>query len=149
MPQALLIIMWVMSIFSTRNPRFCYSVIVSLPTNFRAQTTTSTGDNCPRPTDLKCPACNKEGHCVFDWHCQLNPSHWKYTGIQRAKKASQRGQTVVAATQSRTTPTGGECNTSVEASQRQEHQKQARVIEIADEREVDMADVAETPTSDE
>jgi hypothetical protein len=105
--------------------------------------------NCPRPTDLKCPACNKEGHCVFDWQCQLNLSHWKYTGIQRAKKASQRAQTAVAAMPSRNTSTGGECNTIVEASQGQEHQKQASVIEIMDEREVEMADVAETHTSNE
>jgi hypothetical protein len=23
--------------------------------------------NCPRPTELRCPVCNKEGHSVFDW----------------------------------------------------------------------------------
>jgi hypothetical protein len=50
---------------------------------------------------------------------------------------------------SRNTSTGGECNTIVEASQGQEHQKQASVIEIMDEREVEMADVAETHTSNE
>lgn len=100
--------------------------------------------DCPRPTDLKCPACDKEGHCVFDWQCQLNPSHWKYKGIQKAGKASQRGQTAVAATPSRNTPTRGECNTIVEASQGQEHQKQASITKTTDEREVDMTDVAET-----
>ena len=31
--------------------------------------------NCTQPTKLKCPACSKEGHSVFDWECQLHPSH--------------------------------------------------------------------------
>jgi hypothetical protein len=105
--------------------------------------------DCPRPTDLKCPACNKEGHCVFDWQCQLNPSHWKYKGIQKAGKATLCDQTAEAATPNRTTPTRGGGNTSVEASQGQEHQKQASVTETTDEREVDMTDVAETHASDE
>lgn len=94
-------------------------------------------------------AYNKEGHCVFDWQCQLNPSHWKYKGIQKAGKATLRDQTAEAATPNRTTPTRGGGNTSVEASQGQEHQKQASVAETTDEREVDITDVAETHASDE
>jgi hypothetical protein len=43
--------------------------------------------NYPRPTELYCPVCNKEGHSVFDWKCKLHPNHWKYTGIQKAAVA--------------------------------------------------------------
>jgi hypothetical protein len=52
--------------------------------------------NCTQPTKLKCPACSKEGHSVFDWECQLHLSHWKYKGIQKAAKASERQQSQAA-----------------------------------------------------
>jgi hypothetical protein len=60
-----------------------------------------------------------------------------------------RDQTAVAATPGRTTLSRGKGSTSAEASQGQEHQMQASVTEITDEREVDMTDVAETHTLDE
>jgi hypothetical protein len=52
--------------------------------------------NCTQPTKLKCPACSKEGHSVFDWECQLHPSHWKYRGIQKTVKASERQRSQAA-----------------------------------------------------
>jgi hypothetical protein len=47
--------------------------------------------SCPRPTELCCPACNKEGHSVFDWQCRLHPNYWKYAGMQKAT-ATQAAQ---------------------------------------------------------
>lgn len=48
--------------------------------------------NCTQPTKLKCPACSKEGHSVFDWQCRLHPSHWKYRGLQQAKRTKHEGR---------------------------------------------------------
>jgi hypothetical protein len=81
--------------------------------------------NCTQPKKLKCPACSKEGHSVFDWQCQLHPSHWKYRGIQKAEKASQ-----------------------AEKGSQAGYSKPAIRIE-ANEREVDMADVGDSQARNE
>jgi hypothetical protein len=103
--------------------------------------------NCPRPTALKCPACSKEGHSVFDWQCQLNPSHWKYVGIQRAKRAgessstapqprSRPSTTTASATETTQSPNTGESTPS-------------STVEATSVHEVNMTDAAETYTRNE
>ena len=103
--------------------------------------------NCTHPTELKCPACNKAGHSVFDWQCQLHPSHWKYKGTLKSKNASQGSRATAAATPNRAKPTRGSNTTSSEASQVQD--EQASRSETTSEREVDMTDAAEPLTSNE
>lgn len=48
--------------------------------------------SCTQPNKLKCPACDKEGHSVFDWQCQFHPSHWKYRGIQKTKRTGRESR---------------------------------------------------------
>jgi hypothetical protein len=60
---------------------------------------------------------------VFDWQCQLHPSHWKYRGMQKAEKANQAGKASRA-----------------ERASQAGHPRAATRTE-ANEREVDMADV--------
>jgi hypothetical protein len=81
--------------------------------------------NCTQPTKLKCPACSKEGHSVFDWQCQLHPSHWKYRGIQKAERASQAEKSSQVGRSKATTRTE------------------------ANEREVDMTDVGDSRVRNE
>lgn len=81
--------------------------------------------DCMQPAKLKCPACSKEGHSVFDWQCQLHPSHWKYRGIQKAERASQ-----------------------AEKASQVAHSKVAIRTE-ANGREVDMADVGSSQFTNE
>jgi hypothetical protein len=103
--------------------------------------------NCPRPTELCCPACNKEGHSVFDWKCKLHPNHWKYAGIQKAAVArlisQARSNTLkptqaVQATHQQTASQGGGGGAT-----------QGSTATRTNEREVDMTDVAEISTSHE
>jgi hypothetical protein len=103
--------------------------------------------NCTHPTELKCPACNKAGHSVFDWQCQLHPSHWKYKGTLKSRNESQGSRATAVATPNRAKPTRGSNNTRSEASQAQV--QQASRSETTSEREVDMTDAAEPLTSNE
>jgi hypothetical protein len=104
--------------------------------------------NCTHPTELRYPACDKVGHSVFDWQCQLHPSHWKYRGQQKAKKAEKADQASrMAATSTRTAPTA----TSASASQSRPTEGPSNIREgsktgellKANEREVDMVDAVE------
>ena len=81
--------------------------------------------NCTQPTKLKCPACSKEGHSVFDWQCQLHPSHWKYKDMQKAERANQAEKASQVARSKEITRTG------------------------ANGREVDMADVGDSQVRNE
>lgn len=47
--------------------------------------------NCPKKT-IKCPACHKEGHTVFDWQCSLHPKNWMFKGKTRELIARKTGQ---------------------------------------------------------
>jgi hypothetical protein len=76
--------------------------------------------NCTHPTELKCPACNKAGHSVFDWQCQLYPSHWKYKGTLKSKNASQGSRVITAGTPNRAKFTRGGNTTVLETSQNQD-----------------------------
>jgi hypothetical protein len=108
--------------------------------------------NCPRPTELCCPACNKEGHSVFNWQCRLHPNHWKYTGMQKAAAArpTQRAEVqppkpVRAAKPTRRQP----ARPAVLAEVQDVPATQSSAGTETNEREVDMTDAAETTGSNE
>jgi hypothetical protein len=102
--------------------------------------------NCPRPTELCCPACNKEGHSVFDWKCKLHPNHWKYAGIQKAAVA----QPISQARRNTPKPTQAVRATHQQAaSQGGGGANQDSTATRTNEREVDMTDAAEISTSNE
>jgi hypothetical protein len=46
---------------------------------------------CPK-TELKCPACNVEGHSIMDWQCPQHPNNWKFIGKQRELTTRQSGK---------------------------------------------------------
>jgi hypothetical protein len=107
---------------------------------------------CPRPTELCCPACNKEGHSVFDWKCKLHPNHWKYAGIQKAAAARPTQQVEVQAPKlvkaagparqrpvSPVVPVDVQDTTAIRSNNGSE----------TTEHEVDMTDAAETTGSNE
>jgi hypothetical protein len=105
---------------------------------------------CPRPTELCCPACNKEGHSVFDWQCRLHPNHWKYAGMQKATATQAPQQAPQAKSK---TPKPQQATTQATprraASQRRSNTTQGSVETETNEREVDMTDAAEISVSNE
>jgi hypothetical protein len=107
---------------------------------------------CPRPTELYYPACNKEGHSVFDWQCRLHPSHWKYAGMQKAT-ATQAPQQAQQAPQAKSkTPKPKQATQATPrraASQHRSNTTQGSIETETNEREVDMTDAAEISISNE
>jgi hypothetical protein len=109
---------------------------------------------CPRPTELCCPACNKEGHSVFDWKCQLHPNHWKHAGMQKAatalptpqarSKTPKPTQAAEATPLQANNPPGGRF--VLMANHRPASDE---TIRPTNEREVNMTDAAETLASNE
>lgn len=108
--------------------------------------------NCPRPTELCCPACNKEGHSVFDWQCRLHPSHWKYAGMQKAAAArpAQRAEVQPLKPVKAPKPTRRQPASSVVLADVQDvTATQSNARTETNEREVDMTDAAEITGSNE
>jgi hypothetical protein len=101
--------------------------------------------NCPQPTKLKCPACSKVGHSIFDWQCQLHPSHWKYKGMQKVKKSEHKGEQ--SGSSPATVVAGSGTMPISDSSQGQP--RQSTGAEKTKEREVDMIDAVETGPSDD
>jgi len=104
---------------------------------------------CPRPTELCCPACNKEGHSVFDWQCRLHPNHWKYAGMQKATTAQAPQQAPQAKSKTPKPKQATQATPRRAASQRGSNTTQSSVEEQTNEREVDMTDAAEISVSNE
>jgi hypothetical protein len=104
---------------------------------------------CPRPTELCCPACNKEGHSVFDWQCRLHPNHWKYTGMQKATTAQAPQQAPQAKSKTPKPKQATQATPRRAASQRGSNATQGSVEAETNEREVDMTDAAEISVSNE
>jgi hypothetical protein len=107
---------------------------------------------CPRPTELCCPACNKEGHSIFDWQCKLHLSHWKYAGIQKAAAArpTQQAGSQTLRPAKATKPIGQRATNLVAPvdAQGPTATQGGRETET-NEREVDMTDAAEPTNSNE
>jgi hypothetical protein len=107
---------------------------------------------CPRPTELCCPACNKEGHSVFDWQCKLHPSHWKYAGIQKAAAArpTQQAGSQAPRLAKATKPIGRRAEILVAPVDAQgPTTTQGGTETVTNEREVDMTDAVEPMNSNE
>jgi hypothetical protein len=104
---------------------------------------------CPRPTELCCPACNKEGHSVFDWQCRLHPNHWKYAGMQKATATQAPQQAPQAKSMTPKPKQATQATTRRAASQRGSNTTQGSVETETNEREVDMTDAAEISVSNE
>jgi hypothetical protein len=108
--------------------------------------------NCPRPTELCCPACNKEGHSVFDWQCRLHPNHWKYAGKQKtaAARPTQRAEVQPPKTAKAAKPTRRQPASPVVLTDVQDvTATQSNAETETNEREVDMTDAAEITGSNE
>ena len=73
--------------------------------------------DCKQQGNPKCPVCNKRGHTVLSWECEMHPQHWKFKGKAKATSSirtssstrisSSNSQAVAASSQQTSTAGAG------------------------------------------